>query len=502
MEAYIKMSKETRRKLILNEQQKYTDLFTKNTSNPDQFITVLCTILLNQNPLLSSNLPSLIIRDRAICGLLSQSENLSNFLYAADNPKYRSLFLLNSANFIPPDTETLDITNYWVVPLLANIHFIAQICKAVRAQKQPELQKKFVYVFKPLLTKNICTADFANKLAFTTLGKDFYELLYLIRTFMGLISAESNLISASMDIASIIPHALGRIPFIGAVDKLRSKILQIYEINSLITANLIQSTFNILGYEFAENEQTQKKKAEMSMFNLLYLLKKMYDLQSAPFIDQLKIFIPTLPDNNVTLIILRILKIPPTEPLRNIIINILAQCVAQSKYSLLIDLMQKHNIAKTLIGYLKYPEVQYNCLLLLQFFLVGFQITPTAFHVCIGDFEKILIQLTKSSAPSLTFATNFITLLIILIRLFPGYPVQYTPIVVLIKDLILKYHIAIPSESKIDETIKTTSWLKITQQLSGTSSTANLSYYSASVHQNTSGYKGLANCGNSIFFNN
>ena len=293
----------------------------------------------------------------------------------------------------------------------------------------------------------------------------------------------------------MIPYSVARIPLgTGASNKLRTKLLDVYRNNPTISTSLVTNVFHIFGTALSEEDPAAKKNAEGSMMNLFFLLQRMYESQSQLLLDQIKVVIPTLGDERVTLILTRLLKVPPAEKTRNIIMVILGQCVVQSKYSLLIDLMQKHQIVKTLTSHLKMRESQNYALTLLQFFLVGFQVTPAAFHAALPELLKILQSFLATSSSPTPFMKNFMSMLIILMGMFPGYPVQYTPVVNTIKEMINKFHVEIPTESDI-QAAKKQSWFSLTQQLTGSCATNYAFSYSFS--ENTSGYKGLANTGNS-----
>ncbi len=205
METYLKIPKEARRKLIQDEAQKYRAMLIEALPDLSNFFETVCS-LVTAKPILSANLSLLIIQNKALFAALSQFEQFPAVLAGFDTPKYRQLFLLSAENFVPPDSEAKDVTKYWVIVLLWNVHLIAQIGKCIRLTKNVELSKKFVYTFKPVLSKNIGIADFSNKIKLIPLGKDFPELVYLIRTLVYLLVKEQSLLSASMDISTVPSH--------------------------------------------------------------------------------------------------------------------------------------------------------------------------------------------------------------------------------------------------------------------------------------------------------
>ncbi len=251
----------------------------------------------------------------------------------------------------------------------------------------------------------------------------------------------------------------------------------------------------ILSTVLPEEDPAAKKRVELQMTNLLFLLRKMYDTQPQTLFDQLKLTVPILPDENVAAALLRLLKFPPCEKMKNIALVVLGQCVLRSKYSILIDIMQKHQLIKSLISFLKFTQAQPHVMTLLQFFLIGFQVSPAVFHSVIPELLKICELVIKAPATWAKFAQDLAELLVVLMRTFPGYPVQYTPLVNALKELINRHHLVLPSESRMNEVKVHTSWLNLTQQMGG-SCPSNLTY-TYNVSQNTSGYKGLANAGNS-----
>ena len=287
---------------------------------------------------------------------------------------------------------------------------------------------------------------------------------------------------------------LARIPLILPVDKLRDKILQLCDIGQFTSINSVMNMLKVLSIP-SEADPNIRKQIELSMNNFVYLINKMHKLKSAIFIEDIKNSILCFNDNELTQIIIRLMRILPTDDIFHTILSILSQCLIQLKYSLLLNLMKSHSIIKILIGYLKFSQVNCNVVILLQFFLLGYQISPTIFHDCIPDLEKVLVKIIKAPLGSSQFPKKFVELLILLIKAFPRYLEQYTKLIELIKEVISKYNIDLMPDEKIDGIIQNTNWFSITKKLSGAIPIANYQIFIPPT--NAFGYKGLANLGNS-----
>eukprot|EP00826_Nyctotherus_ovalis_P005156 TRINITY_DN11157_c0_g1_i1.p2 TRINITY_DN11157_c0_g1~~TRINITY_DN11157_c0_g1_i1.p2 ORF type:complete len:209 (-),score=40.13 TRINITY_DN11157_c0_g1_i1:1354-1980(-) len=200
-----------------------------------------------------------------------------------------------------------------------------------------------------------------------------------------------------------------------------------------------------------------------------------------------------------SLIIMRLLKIPPIKHIRDVLMAILFQCLQRTKYSLLLDLLKEHNIIEVLLSYSKFHEAHLSIIVLLQFFLIGYQMSPEVFHSCIPSFEKVLGQALKSNAFS-EFYAKIVELLTIMIKLFTGYPVQYTKLIQLMNEVKEKFKIEVISDEEIDKVIRMNSWFNLTQQVSGIAVPISNQPATVNLKQNAKGYKGLVNLGNSISF--
>jgi len=263
---------------------------------------------------------------------------------------------------------------------------------------------------------------------------------------------------------------LGRIPFVFPVDKVREQILKLYD-NKLSKEinNLIANTLKVLN--LTDNN------------NLLFLINKIYKCQKADLAENIKQCIVFFKDNEIIQMVMNLIKILPSDDIFLVLSSILTQCAMLLKYSLLIELIQTHSITKTLVGYLKFQEVRCNVIGLLQFFLLGYYDSLSIFHEYIPEFEKYLIKVIKIQLNSPLFPKVLVELLILLMKKFPGYPEQYEKLVELIKEVRVKYHLDIMSESTFEEIIQASNWSNFSQK--------------PLAVKNAFGYRGLANLGNS-----
>jgi hypothetical protein len=291
---------------------------------------------------------------------------------------------------------------------------------------------------------------------------------------------------------------LVRIPFDAPTNNLRDRILKLYEIGQFNNESIVSNTLQIFAFTFPTKDSAIKKNTESSMTNLFYLIKVMEGKEKKLFMNVTKRMIMGFSDQQIIQIIMRLLKIPPVDHVRDILISILIQCAARTKYMLLLDLLKEHELLKVLINYLKFPQVQYNVIILLQFFLIGYQASPEVFHSYIPSFEKLLTQALKATSATV-FHTKIIDLLTIMIKLFTGYPIQYTNLIKLMNEIKEKFKLKIISNEEISKIIQLNNWFNLTKQITGFA--LPVSYQSSTVNlkQNAEGYKGLANLGNSKF---
>jgi hypothetical protein len=263
---------------------------------------------------------------------------------------------------------------------------------------------------------------------------------------------------------------LGRIPFVFPTDKVREKILRLYD-------DQLDKEINSLMYN------TLKILSQTNNNNLLFLINRIYKHQKADLIESIRKCIVYFNDNEIIQIVMNLVKILPSDDIFLVLYSILTQCTMLFKYSLLTEFIQTHSITKILVGYLKFSEVRCNTICLLQFFLLGYYDSLNIFHEHIREFEKYLVKIIKVQLNSIAFPKVLVELLILLMKKFPGYPERYGKLVELIKEVIVKYHLGIMPESRFEEIIQASNWSSINQK--------------PFTPKNTFGYKGLANLGNS-----
>jgi len=301
---------------------------------------------------------------------------------------------------------------------------------------------------------------------------------------------------------------LARIPFDSPTNNLREKILKLCRVGQFNNDTIVLNTLQILAAIFPDKKSAVKKTAELSMTNLFYLIKTMEEKEKQLFMNPTKGVITGFNEQQIIQIIMRLLKIPPVDYIRDVLLSILFRCTEKSMYTLLFDLLKEHEIVKVLINYLKFHQVQYNVIVLLQFFLTGYQVSPDIFHSYIPSFEKVLSQKLEEKSPTL-FYTKIIELLTIMIKLFTGYPIQYTNLIKLMNEIKEKFKLKVISDEEITEIIQVNNWFNLTKQI--TSFSLPVSYQlptlltnknsTVNLKQNVEGYKGLANLGNSKSLN-
>lgn len=202
MEIYIKMNKQNRKKTIQIETQRCIEALSTCQSHPTQFIARAYE-LLEKRPLkiISASVHITFIKNKGFGAALSQFPNFPEFIYSIDS--HRQLFLLTEESLIPSNSDTFNSSWYWVIVLLNNVQLLLELMKAVMSLKQPELEKKTVFSFKSILSKNMGIVEFTKRIQLIPLGIHFPELRYLIKVLVSLLVRETALITPLMDLSTV-----------------------------------------------------------------------------------------------------------------------------------------------------------------------------------------------------------------------------------------------------------------------------------------------------------
>jgi hypothetical protein len=168
----------------------------------DQYVAKAYELLESRpSNVLAASTYLMLIKNKGLVLALSQFPDFPEFIYSIDS--HRQLFLLTEESLIPSDTDTFNISWYWVIGLLNNVQLLLELMKAVIRLKQPELGRKTVFIFKSILSKNLATAEFTKRIKEIPLGLHFPELKYLIKVLTGLLVREQTLITPLMDLSTV-----------------------------------------------------------------------------------------------------------------------------------------------------------------------------------------------------------------------------------------------------------------------------------------------------------
>lgn len=494
----MKLSKEGKKQAVEAEAKNFLSHINENVSNPSQLISYIYEVLEEKSMMIhSATLSLIIVQIKALFSALSQTQLPPEFLSSINT--HKKAFILSAESLEMPHDDSFDHSKYWLIPLIYYIRLILEAVKLLKRKKVVDADRKIASAFKPLLSKNFELSKFATRLQQLPLGTYSPELLYLTKTAASLLLGNITLLSPLMDMSVAIPHLLARMPFESLKSKLRDKVVRLYEAGQFNTESVVTNTLEVLGAAVPDKDPAVKKRAEISMINMFYLIKAIEKGQAHIFSNTTKRVIMYFSDSKITLIIVRLLKIPPLEHIRDTLIAILLQCVQRTKYSLLLDLLKEHNIVEVLLGHSKFPEAQFNVIVLLQFFLIGYQASPEVFHNCIPGFERILGQVLKSDGGS-KFCAKIVELLTIMLKLFTGYPVQYAKLIQLMNEVREKFKLETTPEEEISKAIRMNNWFYLTQQVSGFGAPISYQPVAVNLKHNAEGYKGLANMGNSTSF--
>ena len=193
------MNKQNRKKAIQIEVQRCVDALSEC---PTIYIPKAYKLLESRpSNVVAASTYLIFIKNKGFALALSQFPAFPEFIYSIDN--HRQLFLLTEESLIPSDNDTFHSSWYWVIGLLNNVQLLWELMKAVIRLKQPELERKAVFTFKPILSKNLGIVGFTKRIQQIPLGIHFPELKYLIKVLTNLLLKEQALITPLMDLPTV-----------------------------------------------------------------------------------------------------------------------------------------------------------------------------------------------------------------------------------------------------------------------------------------------------------
>lgn len=202
MELYAKMSRDNRKKAVHIEVQRCLEALSQFQSDSALFLAKTYELLEKRAAqILAANVLFAYIKNKGLAIALGQLAAFPEFILSMDS--HRQLFLLTEESLVPPDSDTFNFSWYWVIALLNSVQFLLELTKAVRSLNQPELERKAVFIFKLILSKNLATVKFSQRIQRLPLSAHFPELRYLIKVLVGLLLREPTLVTPLMDLSTV-----------------------------------------------------------------------------------------------------------------------------------------------------------------------------------------------------------------------------------------------------------------------------------------------------------
>ncbi len=202
MEVYAKLNKESRRKIVQDEQAKFYSALLPSQNDPTAFVSAIYSFL-GASALTSTTLPSTVIKQKALFQAAGQFSLFPQFVGSIESPAHRDFFQLTDKSLLPPNAAVTPQAQ-WVAAVIQNLHAICQIARAARSQ--PETQRAAQRVLKPILAKNFAAAGIVGFIREMPLGKEEPEFVFLVRTIVYMLIKEPTLMNVSTDISTVIPR--------------------------------------------------------------------------------------------------------------------------------------------------------------------------------------------------------------------------------------------------------------------------------------------------------
>eukprot|EP00826_Nyctotherus_ovalis_P024273 TRINITY_DN18799_c0_g2_i2.p1 TRINITY_DN18799_c0_g2~~TRINITY_DN18799_c0_g2_i2.p1 ORF type:complete len:326 (+),score=56.18 TRINITY_DN18799_c0_g2_i2:121-1098(+) len=291
MELYANLSKKEKKLTVEARANDFLNHINENKLSHSQLIDYIYEVLEEKSTSIRSTALNLIVvQIKALFSALSQIQLPPEFIASINT--HKEAFVISTELLEEPHDDKFDCSKYWLIPLIYYIRLILEATKLLKRKKITDVDKKITSAFKPLLSKNFKVSKFATRLQQIPLGTFSPEFLYLAKTVTNLLLNNTTLLSPLMDMSTAIPHMLVRMPFDPFKSKLRDKVVKLYETGKFNTEIVVANILEVLATVIPDKDPDIKKKREMSMMSMFYLIKVIEEKQANSFSNLTKRAIP------------------------------------------------------------------------------------------------------------------------------------------------------------------------------------------------------------------